>query len=192
MTYHLVIVHFTLKETGAHLHNMARLIKEFDAFGVNYRSKQYSAVYGLELMETPGDMDPFQVFTGTEVEHNGQWVPLSDRYTIDVHVVDLAGILSGFSVLRAVMGIVSIHNFGFLVDWRGVKVPNRFLDDAASVATANARPLVAQLQAYGSASLKELEEYYSLEDAFKLFDINVAKGVNEALANEAAARASGR
>lgn len=176
---------------AARQHNMARLVKEFDAFGINYRSTQFSAVYGLDLMEISGDMTPMQVFAGTEVEHNGKWMPLADRYTIDAHVIDLAGIISGYCALKAVMGIVSTHNFGFLIDWKGVKIPGRFLDGATSVASANARPLVAQLQAHGSATLKDLEEYYSLEDAFKLFDINMAKGVNEAYANEAATKAAG-
>jgi len=167
---------------------MARLTKTFDAFGVNYRTYQYSAVYGLDLMESSGDMTPFEIFLFTEAEYDGKWHKLDSRYAINAYVSDLAGILPPFTVMRALMGIVSEFNFGFLSSWKGVRVPGRFLDGATTVVSANSKPLVAQLQENGTASLKDLEEYYSLEDAFKLFDINVAKGVNDAIANEAAAR----
>lgn len=171
---------------------MARETKYFDAFGVNYRSLQFSAVQGLDLMELSSDMTPFQVFSLTEAQFDGQWQKLDSRHAINAYVSDLAKILPPFTVLRAVMGIVSELNFGFLTSWKGVKVPDRFIDGSAAVASSNSKPLVAQLQANGSASLKDLEEYYSLEDAFKLFDMNVAKGVNDAYANEAAAKVGNR
>lgn len=171
---------------------MARSTKEFDVFGVNYRTKQFSAVYGLDLMEAPGDMTPYQLFVHMEVEHNGEWIPASSRAAMNSYIKDLAGVISPLTALRAVMAIVTEFNFAFLTGWNGVKVPGRFLDGAKSVVSVNARPLVAQLQSSGVANLKDLEEYYSLEDAFKMFDINMAKGVSDAYAQEAASKAQGR
>lgn len=171
---------------------MARKESDFDMFGINYRTKQFNAVYGLELMDSPVDMTPLQILCDTEVEFNGEWIKLNSAERINLYVKDLANLITPVSVLGSLMGIVSTLNFGFMIDWRGVKVPRQFMSDAKTVETVNSKPLVAQLQQQGTASLRELEEYYSTEDAFKMFDVNVAKGVSEAYANMAAQRAAKR
>lgn len=171
---------------------MARITKEFDAFGINYRCKQFDAVSGLEILDQLTAASPQQMLGLTEVEFNCQWHPLADAANINAYVYDLAGVISPLMALRAVMSIVQEFNFGFLATWRGVRIPGRFISGAKSVSTEHAKPLVAQLQQNGTATLKELEEYYSLHDAFKMFDVNVAKGVSEAYAQEAAAKEQAR
>lgn len=71
--------------------------------------------------------------------------------------------------------VVYDFSFGFLKTWKGVKVPRRFISDAKSVSTEYTDPLISQLIQEDYASLRELEEYYSLEDAFRMFDIMTAK-----------------
>jgi len=161
-------------------------------FGVKYRTTQFDAVSGLDLMELLRTVHPCEVLKKTEVEVMGNWVPLNDPDNVNFYVKDVLGIVPPLKVLIALSDTVSAFSFEFLSGWKGVKVPSRFISDAVSVSTAYSKPLITQLVQSGSASLKELEEYYSLEDAFKMFEINVAKGVNDALSSEAAAKASKR
>ena len=167
-----------------------RKSKEFSAFGVEYRSRQLSAVAAFAIL-AHGDTHPCQLFEHTEVkDEHGQWAALSDPKNLDDYVLDVTGSLVPRVVLNGIISLVRDHNFGFLHDWHGVKVPGRFQVDTGNVASAQSDPIIAQLIAQEIASLRELEEYYSLEDAFKMFDIMVAKSVNEAKASEAATKAA--
>ncbi|ABL96831.1 hypothetical protein BcepF1.100 [Burkholderia phage BcepF1] len=163
--------------------------KNFEAFGVKYRTKQFAAARGLELLSDE-DVYPTDFLEKTEVLFEGAWLSLKDEENIDRAIRDEAKILAPRVVLDGILFVVHDFNFGFLKNWKGVKVPRKFLSEAKSVATDYADPIIAQLIQDDMASLKELEEYYSLEDAFKLFDILTAKGVNIAYQHEQAERES--
>lgn len=167
---------------------MALKIKVFSAFGVTYRTTQYPAVLGFEILDRPSELTPLEILCRTEVLCGNDWVLLSDEATMNALVIDAANAISPLMVLRAIMTLANEINFEFLNSWTGVKIPNRFIDGGKSVSTKYAKPIIAQLVAAQVATLRELEEYYSLEDAFKMFDILTAKGVNEALSNEAASK----
>lgn len=181
----------TSKEVAARLpHNMARKSREFSAFGVDYRTTQFSAVQGLDLMDELKTIHPCEILALTDVQvDDGSWVSLASAEAINRYVRDVISIIPPMLVLKAVSDLVTDYSFGFLLNWRGVRVPPRFLDGFKAVSTANARPLESQLLQNGVTDLRALEEYYSLEDAFKMFDVVMEKGVNEALSNEAAAKA---
>lgn len=162
---------------------MARTMKKFVAFGVTYRTTKLSTVEGLELLDLTGIVSPLDTLRATEVLVDGAWVQL-DWEGVNSHVRDAAGAIAPLAVLRALCSLVTEFNFEFLDSWKGVRVPTRFLSDSRTVKSAYSAPLVAQLVSSDAATLRELEEYYSLEDGFKMFDIMVAKGVNDAIANE--------
>ncbi len=162
--------------------------KVFDIFGVNYRTRQFTAVPALAMMAKDGDLDPCEMLEHTQVQVGGKWLKLSDPDNINQHVVDKADIVAPRMALNAVLSVVNDFNFGFLYEWKGVRVPPRLVDESQSVVSDHADPMVSHLVQGGAATLRELEEYYSLEDAFKMFDILTAKGVNQALSQEHAHR----
>ncbi|QIQ66540.1 hypothetical protein debbie_41 [Pseudomonas phage debbie] len=169
---------------------MAREIKPFNMFGVHYTSRQFSAVDGLSMMSEIQSVPPEELLKCTDVlahpeDHpEGIWLPLTAA-NINLYVVDRAKVIAPVQVLALLSEVVIDWNFGFLKDWTGVKIPSRFVEDIKSVKTAHSPSVVASLVANGSASMRELEEYYSTQDAFKMIDIMTAKSVNEALASEA-------
>jgi hypothetical protein len=165
---------------------MSRKTKEFDVFGVQYRTTQFSAARAVELMGKMGRVSPLESLAGTEAMYKGAWEPLTTRAGINRTVIDAAGIVCPTTVLKAVVRVVTEFNFAFLDSWKGVQIPTRFLNGTESRDSRNIDPLLSALLQNEQASLKELQEYYSLEDAFTLYDVIVSKSVNTALANEAA------
>lgn len=157
-------------------------------FGVKYRTSQFCATIGMDIISFDGEIMPKMLLSKTEVSYKGGWFGLEDEDSINSMVVDEIGIIPPLLVLKALINLVHEYNFGFLRVWQGNKVPERFLSTARSVSSKSSSPLISQLVQEKMATIKELEEYYSLQDAFKMFDILVTKGINEALANEAATK----
>lgn len=167
---------------------MARVSREFSAFGVEYRTKQFSAFHGLEIMEVLREIRPEELLSLTDVKVEGEWIPLSNSDNINKFVKDELSILPPVMALKALTGLVSEFSFGFLSGWTGAKVPTRFIANYRAINTNNSQPLIAQLVQDGTANLRDLQEFYSLEDGFKMFDIMMVKGINMALANEEASK----
>lgn len=166
---------------------------KFSAFGVQYQTEQFSATLGMEIMAKHGDIHPCELLSQTSAQSaDGSWRVLDNQEDINDLVVDAAEVLAPRLVLNALMSLVNDYNFLFLGAWKGVKVPSRFTDGAASVSSKNVDPMLSQLIQDGICTWKELEEYYSLEDAFKMFDIIMVKGVNSALSHEASMKKNKR
>jgi hypothetical protein len=164
---------------------MATKTKIFEAFGMTYRATQFAAVRALEL--ATGNGTPLEVLERTEVQVGEDWLALDSRERVNQYVRDLAGVVTPRIVLRGVLGLVGEHSWAVAKGWKGVRVPSRFTAEGQGLQTresAYVDPVIAALLGAQQATLRELEEYYSLEDAMKMFDVMVAKGVNEALANE--------
>lgn len=158
----------------------------FEAFGVKYRSKQFAAIQSLAIMNDP-ETAPEIVLAQTEaLTEDGHWASLGDRDAINAYILDDAEALPPQVVLRGILRVVGDHSFGFLRSWRGAKVPRRFLSQANNVSSENVDSIIVSLITDKMATMRELEEYYSLEDAFKMFDSMVVKGINSALGTEAA------
>jgi hypothetical protein len=160
--------------------------KEFEAFGRQYRTTQFPAVRALEIMEMKVQ-HPVCVLERTEVKQNGVWTALNSAEAINELVFDDAAIIAPRLALNGILSLVGDYSFGFLREWRGAKVPTRFTSGAQSIESKNIDPTIGTLTTEGMATMKELEEYYTLEDAFKMFDALVVKGINAALSQEAAA-----
>ncbi len=161
--------------------------KTFDAFGVTYRTQQFSAIEGLAMLAMDKEFaNPEVMLSRTFAIVGAREIQLNNRFAINENVKDAAGVIPPLLVLRGLNSIVHDFTFSFLVQWKGMKVPSRVTDPAQSVSSKNMSPMAAQLIQDDAATLRELEEYYSLEDAFKMFDVLTAKGINQALSHEAA------
>lgn len=169
---------------------MSTKTNSFTLFGRVYRSRQFAAIPALVLLEKKGDIHPLEMLIQTDVHDGVDWRALDSTKTVNEYVFDAAEAVLPVKALSALTTIVSEYNFGFLKTWKGVRVPSRFCDPAQTASSENVDPLVAQLIGDGAANMQQLEEYYSLQDAFKMFDVIVARGVNQALANEAAMKNS--
>jgi hypothetical protein len=170
---------------------MSRKTKQFDAFGQYYRTIQFSAAEGLSLMERMLTAHPCEMLAHTEARgDDGEWQKLNERDSVNALVIDKANALPPMMVLEGIVNLIRDFNFGFLTWWQSVKIPKRFVDGTKGAKSENIDPMLAQLIQEDVATLKELEEYYSMEDAFKMFDVIIVKGVNSALANEAAMKDS--
>lgn len=159
--------------------------KNFQMFGVNYKTTQYSALVGIDMLKR-NNKAPYETLHKTCAIFDGVEYPLSDPLNVDKYVEDVIAGMAPRIVLDALLDIVNDFNFGFLINWKPVHVPQRFCANIDSIASAAVDPLVSSIVQAGSATLRELEEFYSLEDAFAMMDIMTAKGVNDALAHESA------
>lgn len=169
---------------------MSRKVKKFDLFGVSYRTTQFAAIRAFEFIGSQA-VAPLEALEYTEVLVGEDWIPLDGREKINRYVCDRAGTLAPQLVLRALLKIVGHHSCGVVNGWKGVKVPSRFTAEHQGLVTRQSThvdPVIAALIAEDKATLLELETHYSLEDALKMFDVMLAKGVNEAIQNEAAAK----
>lgn len=173
---------------GAHRQATPAMTKTkiFDAFGVQYRVTQFPAVTCMAMLGTI--TSPVEELSRTEVKAQTGWVLLDNRAAINEYVVDKVNVLPPVIVLRGILRLVHDHSFAFTKEWKGIKIPLRLQGDGEIKNSTHIQPMMAQILTEGMATLRELEEYYSLEDAFKMFDIIVAKSVNSALAHEAASK----
>lgn len=163
--------------------------KIFDIFGTHYKTVQFPAVGSLDLMGRMSYAHPMEVLSRTaSMDKEGKWVALEDRASINQYVRDAAGVLPPILVLRGLTKVITEFSFGFAQGWKGIKIPPRFKSGVEPRSSKYVDPVIGQILQEGMASLRELEEYYSLEDAFKMFDLIAVKGVNAALAHEAATK----
>lgn len=164
-----------------------RKSKQFEVFGIIYETKQFSAVEALDMVDVLNIVQPDEMLKYTSfVRYDKKLIQLNDPGTINERVKDCLGIVAPKMVLKAVCEIVSEFNFGFLRDWKGTKIPTRFLTSGDVVESSYIEPIIANVTTANMATIKELETYYSLFDLFSMFDALLVKGINEALSNEAA------
>lgn len=171
---------------------MSRQTVKFEVFGRDYKTTQLPAQRAIELMRPGRENHPCELLEHTYIKIEDRWIALDDCDAINLHVSDIINVIAPRQVLQGVMSLVNEYNYGFIERWRGVKIPSRFIDGSQSASSSNVDPLIAQIISDKTATMRELEEYYSLEDAFKMFDVAVARGVNQALSSEAAAKSNGK
>lgn len=162
----------------------------FPAFGKTYRTKQFDAVMAMTFFGRATDMNPAEILALTEVQDGDKWIKLDSREAINDLIGDITGMMNPKHTLTGVCNLVADFSFGFLKTWQGAKIPSRFTGEVEGINSAAIDPILAQLIQDGAATLRELEEYYSLEDAFTMFDVMVVKGINKALGMEAAEKES--
>lgn len=164
---------------------------EFEMFGLKYKTKQFAAIEGLSVLDRLSNIHPVILLRHTKIFLEGEWVDLNYS-TINSNVKDFSNAMSPQLALKALCAHVNDLNFGFLDTWKMIQVPARFLSGAKTVSAEGIEPVVATLVQEGVASIRELEEYYSLEDAYRMFDIIMSKTVNNLLGQEEAEREAKR
>ncbi len=160
-----------------------RKTQEFPLFGFKYQMKQISAVEGFERI-LKEDV-PILPLLGT-VKIDG--VPLDNEAVINELVFDKIQVMQPRLVLKSLITIVNDFNFGFMDKRKEVRVPSYLRSESSIPNHTVDSPILAALIAEDKATLRELEEYYSLEDAFRLYDIIFAQKLNEAESQYAASK----
>ena len=164
---------------------------ELEVFGLKYKTKQFSAIEGLKILENLTSVHPVVMLRQTSIFNDGEWVPLDYQNTNSL-VKDFANAVSPQVALKILLSQVSDANFGFLDNWKVIQVPARFLSNAKTVSAEGIEPVISTLVQEDVASIRELEEYYSVEDAYRMFDIIMSKAVNNLLGQEEAEREARR
>jgi hypothetical protein len=157
-----------------------RKTKEFQIFGIDYKTTQFSAMQSLDIIKKPNNLDPIQLLSLTSVKIENDFILLSGKNEINSYVVDKINHLPGAIVLRGLIKYISDYSFSFISDFKMIKTPAKFASDAKHVFSPHIEPMIAQLIHNGYGTLEKFEQYYSLEDAYILFDALVAQGVSEA------------
>lgn len=171
---------------------MSRTVKTFVCCGGVYRTKLFAAVQGIDLLYRFEKASPLEILEFAEVRIEDEWFKLDNREAINNFIVDPLGYATPLFVLKEVCSAVKFINYGFLEHWEGVKIPRRFQSQAETIKSDYTAPLISNLIQADKATLRELEEYYSVEDAFKMFDIVLVNTVNKAHANEFAEKEAKR
>lgn len=157
-------------------------------FGLSFEVTQFSAVTGLEILFSKERVRPEKYLSCCVLVRDGNRIEMGAPSAINELIEDEAGIVPPAGVLAALIKLIHSFNFSFISTWEAVRVPGRFISGARTVSTKGTPSIISQLIQDDVATKRELEEYYSLKDAFQLLDIMTAKGVNAALAQEAADR----
>jgi hypothetical protein len=165
-----------------------RKITTFKLLNVTYRSQQYCADEGVRLLSLGEAAAPIDRLAGTEAKDDkGTFHPLDSRENINRHVRDaMAGVINPARVLDELTQAVSEFNFGFLNTYKPVKTPRRFFSDIEQNKLEQEDPHIERVIAAKYATLRELQEFYSTADLFRLLDVIANDNLNAALASEAA------
>lgn len=151
-----------------------KILKEF---GLTFRIRAMPAVMAKEQLDAT---DEERSVTGSaDVLDDGVWISLENDDLINQY-------LPRWEALVWLDQQIMNYNFGFLGDWRPMRLPGSMVAGYNAVATRHVDGLFSSLVSGGMASYKELCEDYSLEDAFKLLEILTVEKINEHLANESA------
>jgi hypothetical protein len=158
---------------------------EFNVFGITYRTKEFSAAESFGFLDRIDKLLPYEVLAYTEVlNEHGKWMPLSEPQNINDYVRDVCRALQGHEVLQVLINLIRDLNFGFLNKWKPVRIPSRFVSGVEQNKLETIDPIMGRLVSEHLATLVELQEYYSLKDAFDIYDVFANEQLNSALSNE--------
>jgi hypothetical protein len=173
----------------------------FDLFGSSYRIRQMAATEGLKRLESEKPMEEdavavlaeaeAHVFDSAAKQGRGAWVPLGSAQAVDTYVKDCREgvghmfMLRPQQVLQHLLSAVHNHNFSFAAGWSFVKFPKRL--QAADIAWEPPKEiggLILSLMSSRQATLKELQTFYSVEDAYFMQQAMASDSLRSALLHE--------
>ncbi|MEM5370274.1 hypothetical protein V4C53_30130 [Paraburkholderia azotifigens] len=163
---------------------------EFDSFGVRYRMKQMAAADAFRVFINAQDLGPLDMMRDVSVKTDSGWVELFDESNLNTFVRDNKHIVQPREVLNGLISVVSEFNWGFLKHRQQLKVPSYLRGNSEVKSVEGIDPVMGTLIAAGKATLIELETHYSLEDAFKIYDILCNDQINKAQAQYDAVQAA--
>lgn len=169
------------------LPNVMRKTKYFSAFGNDYRIRQYSAADGLSFLKSIESVPPVQLLKNTYAVIDDGLICLDNRESINDYVCDILDKIGSQDVLMSLLESVKEFNFDFLNTWKSIKIPKRLCASEDAIYPESCDdPIISHLIASKTATLRELETYYSTEDAFRMYNIIVEDSLTKALITETA------
>jgi hypothetical protein len=171
---------------------MARKTDEAELFGVRYRITQMSAAEAFPFIVSKNEPRPLEMLRGVCVKAESGWFDLNVDTYVDTYVRDTRNIFQPRLVLNGLLMFVAGFNWGFLERRSSPKVPTYLRSDSAARQVDGEDPVLTALVAADKATLHELETYYSLEDAFRIYDILFVDQLNKAQASYDAAQEAKR
>jgi hypothetical protein len=162
---------------------------EFDLFGNMYRLKEFAAADGVEILcaADGNPSHPLVVLQCCDVWTGEQWIPLDNRHNVNTLVTDAMKMTQPAQVLDQLIARIYQFNFDFLQGWKPINVPRRLMADLPKdIEAPRIDPVISLIAMADKATMRELEEYYSTRDAFKMYDMIAVDSLNKALGTEAA------
>ncbi|MFP6557507.1 hypothetical protein WJ542_04060 [Paraburkholderia sp. B3] len=160
---------------------MSRKLKEFEVFGMKFRTLQAGAVAAFAEVNRTGPLDPMAVLPLIEVlDEHEHWVALDSKQRSNEYIRERTGFVPAHVVLESVLAAWSEVNVGFLRDWKPIKVPSYLRSEREPRQARGIDPILASIINSKQATLRDLEEFYSGEDAINLFDVSMAAKLDEA------------
>jgi hypothetical protein len=164
---------------------MARKTINFELAHKDFKTTQFSAFHSYELLfgeETPY---PSEILFDTYVKDTiGEWVRLDSRDAISRLVFHPEGIEPPLTTLLRLIHKVQGISCECMYGWEPIKTPRRFLSGAEKVDSPRGMSMLSTLYIEKLASLHELQEFYSLEDALRMYDDFTVQNINKALQQE--------
>jgi len=140
--------------------------------GVKYTLRKLPAVQAKRVLD---ERDEMAVIASVEVDG----VSLENEELIDKYLPD-------WEVLEELIGLCSLFNFGFLEGWKPVRFPAAMAGNYNATECRYIDPIFSSLISTNAATLLELKQDYTLEEAFQLLEVLTVTRVNEYKAREAA------
>lgn len=162
--------------------------KMFESFGVRYQVAQMSAAKAFAVFLAQGaDPEPLEALAGMFVLDSERGaVPLNDEMSVNTFVRDTRTIVKPRLVLNGLIAVAFDFNCGFLKSRKHIRVPSYLRSKSEPQESEGEDPVLSVLIAEDKATLRELEEHYSLADAFRIYDIYFRDKLNKAEAQHAA------
>jgi hypothetical protein len=166
-----------------------RNVTEFDLYGNQYRVKEFAAVNGVDILcaDEEHPTNPIAMLKCCDVWTGEDWTALDSAQKINVLVNDAMKMTHPIQVLEQLIARIFDFNFDFLQTWKPIDIPRRLMAETPKeVADARIDPVISLIAMNDKATMRELEEYYSTRDAFKMYDMIAVDNLNKALGTESA------
>jgi hypothetical protein len=145
--------------------------KTVEIRGVRYTIRKLPAVAAKTIIDNKDDL---AVLSSVEV----RGIPLDNEELIDE-------LLPDWEVMGELIDIAAHYNFSFLEGWRPIRFPASMAGNYNASECRYIDPIFSTLISSSSATLLELKQDYSLEEAFQLLEVLTVARVNEYKAREA-------
>jgi len=165
---------------------MSRKTVKFELAHKDFKTTQFSAFHSYEMIFGE-ELSPEEVLKDTYMLlSDGNWARLDENSTISALIFHPERVESPLSTLTRLMEKVKEVSCVCMYKWESVKVPKRFISSASTVESPRGMPILSTLFTEKLATLHELQEFYSLDDALRMYDDFTVQNINKALQQEKA------
>jgi hypothetical protein len=165
---------------------MSRKTIKFELAHKDFKTTQMSAFHSYEMLFGKEEWAPEGILSDTYVREGSDWARLDSNEEISRLIFHPLGLESPLSVLMRLIEKVKGISCSAMYRWESVKIPKRFLSSASTVESPRGMPILSTLFTEKLATLHALQEFYSLDDALRMYDDYTVQNINKALQNEKA------